>query len=81
MSALLNVRAVNIATRTNKLKSLTQNTNSPFAFQSIALALSTDYYIGNFVISPNFYIDYYLPPTTEKRLSNLFSFSIGYTFY
>jgi hypothetical protein len=81
MSALLNVRAVNTATRTNKLKSLTQNANSPFAFQSIALSLSTDYYIGNFVISPNFYIDYYLPPTTEKRLSNLFSFSIGYTFY
>jgi hypothetical protein len=80
-STITNSRRVANATRTNRLKSLTQTANSSFAFQSIALSLSTDYYIGNFVISPNFYIDYYLPPTTEKRLSNVFSFSIGYTFY
>jgi hypothetical protein len=80
-STIINSRRVANANRTNRLKSLTQNANSPFAFQSIALSLSVDYYIGNFVISPNFYIDYYLPPTTEKRLSNVFSFSVGYTFY
>jgi hypothetical protein len=80
-STITNSRRVAAATRTNRLKSLTQNADSPFAFQSIALSLSTDYYIGNFVISPNFYIDYYLPPTAEKRLTNVFSFSVGYTFY
>lgn len=80
-STITNTRRVAAATRTNRLKSLTQNANSSFAFQSIALSLSTDYYIGNFIISPNFYFDYYLPATTEKRLTNVFSFSVGYTFY
>ncbi len=80
-STITNVRALALATRTNRLKSLTQTDNAAFAFQSIALSLGADYYIGNFVISPNVYIDYFLPPTTEKRLSNVFSFSIGYTFY
>jgi hypothetical protein len=80
-SVITNNRAVTRATRTNRVKSLTQNANSSFAFQSLALSLGADYYIGNFVISPNFYIDYYLPPTSGKRLSNVFSFSVGYTFY
>ncbi len=80
-STITNIRIVNAARRTNRLKALTQDLNSSFRFQSVALSLSTDYYIGNFVISPNFYIDYYLPPTTEKRLSNVFSVSVGYTFY
>jgi hypothetical protein len=80
-STITNERRVANATRTNRLKSLTQTDNAAFTFQSLALSLRADYYIGNFIISPNFYIDYYLPPTTEKRLSNVFSFSIGYTFY
>ncbi len=80
-STITNLRAATIVAGGNRrLKSLTQNANSRFAFQSIALSLSADYYIGNFIISPNFYIDYYLPPTTAKRLTNVFSFSVGYTF-
>ncbi len=79
-STITNLRAVQAVGRNSRLKSLTQNANSPFAFQSIALSLSADYYIGNFIISPNFYIDYYLPATTEKRLSNVFSFSVRYSF-
>jgi hypothetical protein len=80
-STITNLRAATaVAGGNRRLKSLTQNANSRFAFQSIAISLSADYYIGNFIISPNFYIDYYLPATTSKRLTNVFSFSIGYTF-
>lgn len=80
-STITNRRAAAaVATGNRRLKSLTQSANSPFAFQSIAFSLSADYYIGNFIISPNFYIDYYLPATTQKRLSNVFSFSVGYAF-
>jgi uncharacterized protein with PQ loop repeat len=63
-----------------KSKSLTQSANSAFALQSLALSLSTAYTIGNFSISPNLYIDYYLPATTENRLSTIFSLTIGYSF-
>ena len=80
-STITNSRRVAAATRTNRLKSLTQKDNAAFAFQSLALSISADYYIGNFVISPNFYIDYYLPPTAQKRLANVFAFSLAYTFY
>jgi hypothetical protein len=79
-STIINSRRVANATRSNRLKSLTQTDNSAFSFQSVALSLSVDYYIGNFTISPNFYIDYYLPATTGKRLTNVFAFSVGYTF-
>jgi hypothetical protein len=80
-STITNTRRVTNATRNNRLKSLTLTDNAAFAFQSIALSLSAEYYIGNFAISPNLYIDYYLPATTEKRLSNVFSLSVSYSLY
>jgi hypothetical protein len=61
-------------------RSLSSIDNSPFAIQSLALSLDVLYEINNFTIAPNLYIDYYLPATTEKRTTAVFSLSVGYSF-
>ncbi len=68
------------AAKKGKVISRTQSDNTPFTIQSLAFSLSADYSIGKFSISPNVYSDYYLPPTTEKRLNTVFSISFGYYF-
>ena len=80
-STIINSRRVAKATKNNRLKSLTQTDDAVFSAQSIALSLTAEYNIGNFIITPNLYIDYYLPTTTEKKISNLFSISVGYSIY
>jgi hypothetical protein len=54
--------------------------SSAFQAQSIAASFDFTYSIGKFFLQPNLYIDYYLPPTTEKRLSALFSLTAGFSF-
>jgi hypothetical protein len=54
--------------------------NNTFQLQSIGAALDFTYGIGKFFLQPNLYIDYYLPQTTEKRLSTIFTITTGFTF-
>jgi hypothetical protein len=53
-----------------------------FEAQSVGLNMELDYTIGNFTFEPQFYIDYYLPASdaTTKRVTQLFTFNVGYTF-
>jgi hypothetical protein len=69
-----------IAAKKGRVLSRTKTGNTAFAIQSLALSLSADYSIRKFSISPNIYSDYYLPPTSEKRLNTVFSISLGYYF-
>lgn len=66
--------------RSRRIKSRVQQTNSPIAFQSLALSMDAVYTIGNFFIGPNLYLEYYLPQTNETRFSTVFSVSLGYSF-
>ncbi len=66
--------------RANKVRPLSQTANSPFAIQSLAFALSAEYFVKNFSIQPNVYADYYLPQTTQQRLNTVFAITLGYTF-
>lgn len=53
--------------------------NSKFQLQSIAGSLALKYQYKKFYTSPGLYIDYYLPSTTEKRLTTVFSVVAGFT--
>ncbi len=52
-----------------------------FNLQSAAFAAKLTYYYGKFYLQPQIYLDYYLPTTTEKRLTSLFSVTAGFSFY
>lgn len=69
-----------ILLRSGRIRSRSQQTKSPFAFQSLALSLDAVYTIGKIYIDPNLYLDYYLPQTTEDRFTSVFSVSFGYSF-
>jgi hypothetical protein len=51
-----------------------------FEAQSVALSLDLNYSIGNFTFLPQLYLDYYLPKTDEKRFTQTFTLSVGYSF-
>ncbi len=63
--------------RNKKIKSRTQTTTAGLALQSLALSLNATYNFGKFFLSPNIYTDYYLPETTEKKLTTVFSVAFG----
>lgn len=69
-----------------RVKSLGTNSSSnksEFKFQSIGLSLTGNYYMGKFYISPQYYLDYYLPNDLSpdaKHLSTIFSVTLGVTF-
>lgn len=52
-----------------------------FTVQSVAFSALATYYYGKFYVQPQLYLDYYLPTTTEKRLTSLFSVSAGFSFH
>jgi hypothetical protein len=54
--------------------------NNKFELQSVAASLDITYSIGKFFLQPNLYLDYYLPETTAKRLTAIYSVSAGLTF-
>jgi hypothetical protein len=56
-----------------------QSTTS-FELQSLACSLDVNYIIGKFGFEPQVYLDYYLPETTDRRLTCIGSFSISYDF-
>lgn len=51
-----------------------------FQVQSIALSLDGLFTIDHFFLQPNLYFDYYLPATTHKRFSSIFSVAAGFYF-
>ncbi len=52
-----------------------------FKLQSFAFLAEVTYFFGKFYLQPQLYLDYYLPTTTEKRLTSLFSVTAGISFY
>lgn len=56
-------------------------TSSKFNLQSLGFSAALSYYYGRFYLQPQFYFDYYLPTTTEKRLTSLFAVVAGFIFY
>lgn len=56
-----------------------QGSNS-FKAQSVALSMDLNYAVGNFTVLPQLYLDYYLPETDEKRFTQTFVLSVGYSF-
>jgi hypothetical protein len=57
-----------------------QSDNNKYQAQSIGLDLDLNYVIGMFYFEPELYLDYYLPQTNDKRLTQIFNFNIGITF-
>jgi len=55
-------------------------TAASFNLQSLAFLAEITYYCGKFYCQPQVYLDYYLPSTTEKRLTTLFSVTAGFSF-
>jgi hypothetical protein len=54
--------------------------NNKFQLQSVAASFDFTYGIGKFFLQPNIYLDYYLPETTAKRFTTIFSVSAGLSF-
>lgn len=76
------------STHTNKIfnnpkvkasRKKTSQTNK-MQLQSIASSINFTYGIGKFYLQPNVYFDYYLPQTSEKRFSSIFSLTAGISF-
>lgn len=51
-----------------------------FEVQSVAASLDFTYSVGKFFLQPNVYLDYYLPETTTKRLTAIYSVTAGFSF-
>ena len=67
-----------IAERAKSLGRLQQNTS--FELQSAGCNVDVNYIIKKFGFEPQVYLDYYLPETTDKKFTCVFSFAISYTF-
>lgn len=62
------------------LSSRRRTNNTALGVQSLSLDLDLSYSIGKLSLEPDFYLDYFLPKTTEKKLTSLFSFKAAFTF-
>jgi len=69
---------VRLLKRRKRLRRLGDKNN--FQAQSVAASLDFNYAVGRFTILPQLYLDYYLPETDEKRFTQTFTLSVGYTF-
>ena len=56
------------------------NENSGFSLQSAGFNLNVNYVTGDFGFEPQVYLDYYIPSTTDKRFTAVYSLTISYTF-
>ena len=54
--------------------------SNKFQVQSVAASFDFKYMVKKFFIQPVFYLDYYLPQTTENRFSAIFSLNVGFSF-
>ena len=64
----------------NKRGKIPKLQTEKFRMQSIGLDVDVYYSVANFIFEPQFYLDYYLPSTNQKRLSQVLTLNIGYTF-
>lgn len=65
------------------VRSTSDNGSTGFRLQSLGLNLSATYTTGKFYISPQYYLDYYLPndlTAGEKRTTGVFNVTAGITF-
>ncbi len=51
-----------------------------FEMQSVAASFDFTYSVGKFFLQPNVYLDYYLPETTAKRFTAIYSVTAGFSF-
>lgn len=51
-----------------------------FQLQSLAFSTQISWGLGHFSIEPNIYLDYYLPSTTENRLTCIVELGLSYLF-
>ena len=79
LSAHINKNIPAIVKRSKRIRQRSQANNSPLALQSLAFTIDASYSTGKFSISPNVYLDYYLPKTTSKKLSSVYSVTLGLT--
>lgn len=66
----------------NYLKSRYGDGSSSDSFKILSMGFLAEitYYYGKFYFQQQLYLDYYLPSTTEKRLTSLFSVVAGFSF-
>lgn len=57
-----------------------QTDNSPYNLQSLGLNMDLYYSVGKFTLEPQIYFDYYLPATTDKRFTQIYSVMMGFSF-
>ena len=70
----------NLIKNSRRKRTNTATSNQKFQLQSVAAALDMTYTIGKFFVQPALYADYYLPTTTSKRLTLIYSLTIGLSF-
>lgn len=75
-----NTNAPNFINRLLKRGRLPLLVTNGFKPESAGLNLNCNYSLGDFSLSPQVYLDYYLPETDSRRFSQSYSFTIGYTF-
>ena len=62
------------------IRGISAGNKQKFGLQSVSMSGDIYYSIGKFFAEPQLYIDYYLPSTDSKRLSSIFSITIGVSF-
>ncbi len=72
-----NVLLINYLLRKGKLPKLQTNR---FELQSLGFNFDMNYLIKNVSVSPQVYLDYYLPETDLQRFTAMFAMNIGYSF-
>lgn len=78
VSHTLGQNLVRLLKRRKRIRALGNKTS--LEAQSVAASLDFTYSIGSFTILPQLYVDYYLPKTDDKRLTQTFTLSVGYSF-
>jgi hypothetical protein len=76
---LNNPRLSNFPRLKNALKNRYES-DSKFQLQSVAASATLNYQYKKFFIEPGVYCDYYLPATTYKRFTTVFSLAAGFIF-
>lgn len=71
--------ATNLANFLNKKRRLPKFDVTNFKAESVGLSLDAGYGIGNFIIEPQAYFDYYLPANQDKKLSSYFTITLRYS--
>ncbi|MEP6617414.1 MAG: hypothetical protein ABJA57_12580 [Ginsengibacter sp.] len=63
-----------------KFRNSIQPGSAALKAESIGLNLYCNYLLGNLIITPTLYADYYLSPTDTNRFSEILNLSVGYRF-